>query len=74
MEKNDICTTSYLHKVNNALEMFANPEHCPYSSHECKICANAILCITPCFELYHSELDYRQKALENRYREIFNYY
>ena len=30
IEKYYICTTSYLHKVNNALEMFANPEHCPY--------------------------------------------
>ena len=30
IEKNDICTTLYLHKIYKARQKFANPEHMPY--------------------------------------------
>ncbi|MCG8622400.1 MAG: transposase [Proteobacteria bacterium] len=41
-----------------------------YSSYGCTICSQITLCITPCFEMFHSNLNYRQLALEYRIREI----
>lgn len=37
-----------------------------YSSYGCTVCSNVTLCITPCFEIFHTELNYRQVALDNR--------
>ena len=34
-----------------------------YSSYGCTICTNVTLCLTPCFEVFHSEINYRKKVL-----------
>ena len=41
-----------------------------YSSYGCKLCSNITLCITPCFEIFHSYVNYREQALTNRINEI----
>ena len=41
-----------------------------YSCFGCTICANVTLCLTPCFEVFHSEVNYRKKGLDNRIKEI----
>ena len=41
-----------------------------YSSYGCTVCSQVTLCLIPCFELFHSKLNYRQLALENRISEI----
>ena len=41
-----------------------------YFSYECKLCSNITLCITPCFEIFHSYINYREQALTNRINEI----
>ena len=41
-----------------------------YSSYGCKFCSNSTLCITPCFEIFHSCINYREQALSNRINEI----
>ena len=37
-----------------------------YSSYRCKTWSNITLCITPCFEIFHSSMNYRERALTNR--------
>ena len=41
-----------------------------YSCYGCTICANVSLCLTPCFEVFHSEVNYRKKGLDNRIKEM----
>jgi len=41
-----------------------------YSSYGCTVCTNVTLCITPCFKLFHSEINYRKKGLENRLKDL----
>ena len=41
-----------------------------YSSYGCTICTNVTLCLTPCFEVFHSEINYRKKGLDNRLNDI----
>ena len=41
-----------------------------YSSYGCTVCSQVTLCLIPCFEIYHSKLNYRQLALENRISKI----
>ena len=41
-----------------------------YSSYGCKLCSNINLCITLCFEIFHSYINYREQALTNRINEI----
>ena len=41
-----------------------------YSSYGCKLCSNITLCITPCFEIFHSYVNYREQALTNRINKI----
>ena len=41
-----------------------------YSSYGCTVCTNVTLCISPCPEVFHSEVNYRKKALDNRLNEI----
>ena len=41
-----------------------------YSCFGCTICANVTLCLTPCFEVFHSEVNYRKKGLDNRIKEM----
>ena len=41
-----------------------------YSSYGCTFCANVTLCSTPCFEVFHSEINYRKKGLDNRLNDI----
>ena len=41
-----------------------------YSSYGCTICSQVTLCLMPCFEIFHSKLNYRQTALEDRISEI----
>ena len=41
-----------------------------YSSYGCKLCSNITLCITPCFEIFHSYVNYTEQALTNRINEI----
>ena len=41
-----------------------------YSSYGCTICSDVTLCLIPCFELFHSKLNYRQIALNSRIAEI----
>ena len=36
----------------------------------CTICANVTLCLTPCFKVFHSEVNYRKKGLDNRIKEM----
>ena len=38
IEKSDICTTLYLHKIYKAQQKFTNPEHCPYPAPLHKTC------------------------------------
>ena len=40
------------------------------SSYGCTICSHVTLCLMPCFEIFHSKLNYRQEALEYRILEI----
>ena len=41
-----------------------------YLSFGCTICANVTLCLTPCFEVFHSEVNYRKKGLDNRLKDM----
>ena len=41
-----------------------------YSSYGCTVCTNVALCISPCFEVFLSEVNYRRKGLDNRLKEI----
>ena len=41
-----------------------------YSSYGCTICTNVTLCLTPCFEVFHSKINYRKKGLDNRLNDI----
>ena len=41
-----------------------------YSSYGCTVCSQVTLCLIPCFKIFHSKLNYRQLALENRISEI----
>ena len=41
-----------------------------YSSYGCKSCSNITLCITLCFEIFHSNVSYREQALANRINEL----
>ena len=41
-----------------------------YSSHGCKTCSHITLCITPCFKIFHSEVNYREQALAKRINEL----
>ena len=41
-----------------------------YSLYGCTICTNVTLCLTPCFEVFHSEVNYRKKGLDNRLNDI----
>ena len=41
-----------------------------YLCYGCTICANVTLCLTPCFEVFHSEVNYRKKGLDNRIKEM----
>ena len=41
-----------------------------YSSYGCTICTNVTLCFTPCFEVFHSKINYRKKGLDNRLNDI----
>ena len=41
-----------------------------YSSYGCTICSQVTLCLVPCFEIFHSKLNYRQLALQTRISEI----
>ena len=41
-----------------------------YSSFGCTVCANVTLCLTPCFEVFHTEVNYRKKGLDNRIKDI----
>ena len=41
-----------------------------YSSYGCTVCSQVTLCLIPCFEIFHSKVNYRQLALENRISEI----
>ena len=41
-----------------------------YSSFGCTVCANVTLCLTPCFEVFHTEVNYRKKGLDIRIKEI----
>ena len=41
-----------------------------YSSFGCTVCESLTLCITSCFELFHSHLNYRKMALNYRLDEL----
>ena len=41
-----------------------------YSSYGCTICKDVTLCLTPCFQVFHSEMNYQKKGLDNRLNEI----
>ena len=41
-----------------------------YSSYGCKTCSNITLCITPCFEIFHLQINYREQALAKRINEL----
>ena len=41
-----------------------------YSSYGCTVCTNIALCISLCFEVFHSKVDYRKNGLDNRLKEI----
>ena len=41
-----------------------------YSSYGCTICSQVTLCVIPCFEIFHSKLNYRQVALNYHISEI----
>ena len=41
-----------------------------YSSYGCTICSQVTLCLVPCFEIFHSKLNYRQLSLQTRISEI----
>ena len=41
-----------------------------YSSYGYTICTNVTLCLTPCFEVFHSKIIYRKKGLDNRLNDI----
>ena len=41
-----------------------------YSSYGCTVCSQVTLCLIPCFEIFHSKINYRQLALENRISKI----
>ena len=41
-----------------------------YSSYGCKLCSNITLCVTPCFEIFHSYINYREQAPTNRINEL----
>ena len=61
---------------NFTCEQFAHYSHNDlqlpnkYSSYGCKLCSNISLCITLCFEIFHSYVNYRQQALTYRINEI----
>ena len=40
------------------------------SSYGCKTCSNINLCITPCFKIFHSQVNYREQALAKRINEL----
>ena len=42
-----------------------------YSSYGCTICSQVTLCLMPCFEIFHSKLNYRQVAPEYTILENF---
>ena len=37
-----------------------------YSLYGCNVCTSLTLCITPCFEIFHSNVNFRQVALNYR--------
>ena len=41
-----------------------------YSSYGYTVCTNVRLCTTPCFEVFHTEVNYRKKGLDNRLTEM----
>ena len=41
-----------------------------YSLCGCKTYSNITLCITPCFEIFHSEVNYTERALAKRINEL----
>ena len=41
-----------------------------YSLYGCTVCSQVTLCLIPCFEMFHSKLNYQQLALEYRILEI----
>ena len=41
-----------------------------YSSYGCTVCSQVTLCLIPCFEIFHSKVNYRQLALKNRISKI----
>ena len=41
-----------------------------YSSYGCTICSQVTLCLIPCFEIFHSKLNYQQVALNHRISKI----
>ena len=63
-----VCNFSHEQLAHYVCELLALPVK--YSSYGCTVCTNVTLCISPCFKVFHSEVNYRRKGLDNRLKEI----
>ena len=63
-----VCNFTHKQLAHYGCERLALPVK--YSSYGCTVCTNDTLCIIPCFEVFHSEVNYRKKGLDNRLTEI----
>ena len=63
-----VCNFTHEQLAHNGYEQLTLPVK--YSSYGCKICTNVTLCLTPHFEVFHSEVNYRKKGLDNRLNDI----
>ena len=63
-----VCNFTHEQLVHYGYEQLTLPVK--YSSYGCTICTNVMLCLTPCFEVFHSKVNYRKKGLDNRLNDI----
>ena len=66
--RSKVCNFTHEQLAHYGYENLTRP--IKYSLYGCTICTNVTLCLTPCFEVFHSEVNYRKKGLDNILNDI----